>query len=181
MSSIFESVLDALKLNRIQPNFKQSSLRAFANHPKCHQGMSKSSSTPARILEKSSIFDRILDDFKLIGFQPNFEHVSLRAFVDHAKHHQGQQLQSGTSKSSSTQAKFPRFWILFLEDTHLEGVMIKIWLQSHEFKGIKNPIKDWWHFKYSGWSWCWFWRSWLGLVSLMTLWMVCKCPEGPIF
>ena len=24
-------------------------------------------------------------------------------------------------------------------------------------------------------------RSWLGLVSLMTLWMVCKCPEGALF
>ena len=33
MSSIFESVLDAFKLNRFQPNFKHSSLRAYADHP----------------------------------------------------------------------------------------------------------------------------------------------------
>jgi hypothetical protein len=33
MSSIFESVLDAFKLNRFQPNFKHNSLRAYADHP----------------------------------------------------------------------------------------------------------------------------------------------------
>ena len=62
-----------------------------------------------------------------------------------------------------------------------EGVMFKIWLKSDEFEGIKNPVKDQWHFKNSCWSWWWFWHSWLGLVSLMTLWMVCKCPEGVMF
>ena len=38
MSSNFERVLDALKLNRFQPNFKHSPLRAYADHPKRHQG-----------------------------------------------------------------------------------------------------------------------------------------------
>ena len=33
MSSIFEGVLDAFKLIGFQPNFKQSSLRAYADHP----------------------------------------------------------------------------------------------------------------------------------------------------
>ena len=50
----------------------------------------------------SSIFDRVLDAFKLIGFQPNFKHNSLRAFAGHPKCHQGHQHQSVTSKSSST-------------------------------------------------------------------------------
>ena len=57
MLSIFEGVLDAFKLNRFQPNFKHSSLKACAGHPKRHQGQqpqsgtSKSSSTPAGTLE----------------------------------------------------------------------------------------------------------------------------------
>ena len=36
MSSIFETVLDALKLNRFQPNFKLSLFRAYVDHSKCH-------------------------------------------------------------------------------------------------------------------------------------------------
>ena len=33
MSMIFVGVIDAFKLNRFQPNFKYSSIRAFADHP----------------------------------------------------------------------------------------------------------------------------------------------------
>merc|ERR1719481_717169 len=89
MSSIFESVLDAFKLNRFQPNFKQSSIRACGDHPKRHQGhqsqsgTSKSSSTPSKNLQISSILEGVLDAFKLIGFQPNFKHSSLKAYADH--------------------------------------------------------------------------------------------------
>ena len=43
MSSIFEIILDAFKLNRFQPNFKHSFLRAYEDHPKRHH----SSKTPA--------------------------------------------------------------------------------------------------------------------------------------
>ena len=91
MSSIFEGVLDAYKLNRFQPNFKHSSLRPYGDHPKCHQGhqtqsgISKSSSTPAKTLEISSIFEGVLDAFKLIRFQPNFKHSFIRACGDHPK------------------------------------------------------------------------------------------------
>ena len=111
MSSIFEGVLDAFKLNRFQPNFKHSSIRACEDYPKHYQGhqpqsgMSQSSSTPVKNLHLSSIFDRVLDAFKLIGFQPNFNHSSLRAYADHPYHHNGHLLQSGTSKSSSTPAR----------------------------------------------------------------------------
>ena len=103
MSSIFERVLDVFKLIRFQPNFKHGSPRAFADNPQCHQGhkprsgTSKSSSTPARTLEMSSIFEVDLDAFKLIRFQPNFKHSFTRACGDHPKCHQGHQHQSGTS------------------------------------------------------------------------------------
>ena len=46
------------------------------------RNVEKSSPTLAIILEMSSIFDRVLDAFKLIGFQPNLKHNSLRAFGD---------------------------------------------------------------------------------------------------
>ena len=78
MSSILEGVLDAFKLNRFQPNFKHSSLRAYYDHPKCHQEhqsqpkASISSSTPAKTLKMSSIFEVLLDAFKLNRFQQNF-------------------------------------------------------------------------------------------------------------
>ena len=95
-------------------------LRHMQTMQKCHQGQqpqsgtSKLPSTPARILEISLIFERVLDAFKLIRFQPNLKHNSLRACEDHAKHHQGQKPQSGTSKSSSTPARIPEvsegFW-----------------------------------------------------------------------
>jgi hypothetical protein len=90
MSSIFKGVLDVFKLIRFQPNFKHSSVRAFGDHPKHHHGhqpqseTSKSSSTPAKNLQMSSIFEGVLDAFKLIRFQPNFKHSSLRACGDHS-------------------------------------------------------------------------------------------------
>jgi hypothetical protein len=84
---------------------------AFADYPKRHQGhqpqsgTSKSSSTQARTLEMSSIFEGVLDAFKLLRFQQNFKHSSIRPCGDHPKCHQGHQHQSRTSKSSSTPAK----------------------------------------------------------------------------
>ena len=79
---------------------------------KCHQGhqttsgTSKSPSTPAKALEMSSIFEGVLDAFKLNRFQPNFKHCSsIRACGDHPKCYQGHQPQSGTSKASSTPAR----------------------------------------------------------------------------
>ena len=57
----------------------------------------QSSSSPAKTPEMSSIFERVLDAFKLIRFQPNFKHSFFRAYADHPKHHQGHQPQSGTS------------------------------------------------------------------------------------
>ena len=101
MSPIFERVLDAFKLNRFQPNFKHSSLRSCSDHPYCHQrhhphsGTSKSSSTPARTLEMSSIFEGVLVAFKLIRFQPNFKNSSIIVCGDYPKCHQGPLLQSG--------------------------------------------------------------------------------------
>ena len=78
MSSMFESVLNAFKLNRFQPNLKHNNLRACGDHPKRHQEhqpqpvTSKSSSTRAKTLEMSLIFEGVLDAFKLFRFQPNF-------------------------------------------------------------------------------------------------------------
>jgi hypothetical protein len=105
MPSIFEGVLDALKLNRFQKNLNHNSVVASAHHPKHHQGhqpqsgTSKSSSSPSISLEMSSIFEGVLDAFKLIRFQPSFKHSPIRACGDHQKSYQGHQPQSGTSKS----------------------------------------------------------------------------------
>ena len=72
ISLFFEGVLDAFRLIRCQPNFKQSSIRACGHHPKCHQGLqprsgtTKSSSTPVKNPQMSSIFQVVLDAFKLI-------------------------------------------------------------------------------------------------------------------
>ena len=38
LPSIYDSILDALNLNRLQPNFKYSFLRAYWDVPKHHQG-----------------------------------------------------------------------------------------------------------------------------------------------
>ena len=53
MSSIFERVLDAFNLNRFQPNFKQGFLRAYADHPKHHQGNQPQSGTSTIIINCS--------------------------------------------------------------------------------------------------------------------------------
>ena len=107
MSSIFQSVLDAFKLNRFTPNFKHNFLKAYADHPKNHQGhipiMIKETSTsqehPASTKPPamSSIFQNVLDAFKLNRFTPNFKHSFIRAFADHPKSHQGHQPQLGMS------------------------------------------------------------------------------------
>ena len=51
----------------------------------------QSSSTPAKTPEMSSIFERVLDAFKLIRFQPNFKHSFFRACADYVKCYQGHQ------------------------------------------------------------------------------------------
>ena len=63
----------------------------------------------------SSIFEGVLDAFKLIGLPSNFKQSFLRACADYAKCHQGQQPQSGTSKSSSTPARIPEISLIFEE------------------------------------------------------------------
>ena len=89
MSAIFEGVLDAFKLIRYQPNFKHIYIRACGDHPKCPQGhqcqagTSISSSTSARTPEMSSIFEGVLDAFKLIRFKPNFKHRSISCYKLH--------------------------------------------------------------------------------------------------
>ena len=40
-------------------------------------------------------------------------------------------------------ASLMMFWMVW---TCHEGALLKIWLKSVEFKGIKNSLKDWWHF-----------------------------------
>ena len=71
MSSIFQSVLDAFKLNRFTPNFKHNFLKAYADHPKNHQGhipimikdTSPSQERPASSKPPvmSSIFESVID------------------------------------------------------------------------------------------------------------------------
>ena len=63
----------------------------------------------------------------------------------------------------------------------LRELCLKFGWNPISLKASKNPVKDRWHFKNSGWSWWWFWHSWLGLMSLMTLWIVCKYPEEALF
>ena len=98
------------------------------------------------------------------------------------------------------------FWMVCLCS---EEAMLKIWLNSYEFEGIKIPLKDGWHFWSFCWSWWWLWmfltgagvlddvldglhmlwgnyvwnliKIWLGLVALMTFWMICICPEEAMF
>ena len=95
MSLIFEGVLDTFKLIGFQPNFKHSSLRAYEDHPYHHKGYqpqsgtSKSSSTPAKNLQMSSIFEGVLDAFKFMRFQPNFKLSSIRACGNYPKCPQG--------------------------------------------------------------------------------------------
>ena len=83
MSLVCESVLDYLKLNRFQPNFKHSFLLAYLDNSNPHQGhlphsgMSLILVTPATTASMSLIFERVLDGFKLHEFLPNFKHLKL--------------------------------------------------------------------------------------------------------
>ena len=129
MSLIFDRVPDAFKFIGFHPNFKHNSLRAFAdplsvirtsrkfkqrlqgpsrtypNHDQGHQPQSGTSSILQTSSNVSSIFESVLDAFKLNRFQPNFKNSSIRACGDNPKRHQGHQRQSGTSKSSSSPTK----------------------------------------------------------------------------
>ena len=76
-------------------DFNQILNRASSEHMQTIQNVIKdtspsqehpqSSSTPAKTPEMSSIFDRVLDAFKLNRFQPNFKQGFLRAYADHPK------------------------------------------------------------------------------------------------
>ena len=48
-----------------------------------------------------------------------------------------------------------------------EGAPFKIWLKSVEFEGIKNPLKDGWHFWSFCWCWWWLWMflTWAGVLD----------------
>ena len=35
---------------------------------------------------------------------------------------------------------------VWMDQSCFKEAKIKIWLKSVEFEGIKNPLKDWWHF-----------------------------------
>ena len=106
-TSIFEGVLDAFILIRFQPKFEHSSIKAWGGHLKRHQGhqpqsgTSKSSSTQAWTLKMTSIFEGVLDAFKLTIFQSNFNHSSIRACGDCLKCHQGHQPHLGSSLPST--------------------------------------------------------------------------------
>ena len=103
-------------------DFNQILNRASSEHMQTIQNVIKdtspsqehpqSSSTPAKTPEMSSIFERVLDAFKLNRFQPNFKQGFLRAYADHPKRHQGHQPQSGTStitiNSSKNSKMLPR-------------------------------------------------------------------------
>ena len=96
--------------------FNQILNKASSEHKQTIQNLNKdtspsqehpqSSSTPAKTPETSSIFERVLDAFKLIRFQPNFKHSFFRAFADHPKRHQGHQPQQGESKYHFVKIEF---------------------------------------------------------------------------
>ena len=65
----------------------------------------QSSSTPAKTPVMSSIFERVLDAFKLNRFQPNFKQGFPRSYADDQKHYQGHQPQSRTSTITITSSK----------------------------------------------------------------------------
>ena len=100
MSSIFETILDAFKLDRFQPNFKYSFLRSYADHPKRHQGHQPQSGMSIIIIDSSNTCNNVINLWgwswclQLNRFQQNFKLNLLRAYADHPKHHQGHQPQS---------------------------------------------------------------------------------------
>jgi hypothetical protein len=119
MSSIFERFHDAFNLNRFQPNFKLSFLRAYGDHPKLHQKPNprqkhpQSPSTPAKTREMSSIFEKVLDAFKLNRFQPKINIAS----SEHKEMFQNIIKNTSSSQehppSSSTPAKNPEMSSIF--------------------------------------------------------------------
>ena len=92
---------------------------ACADHPYCHHGCqpqsgtSKSSSTPAKNLQMSSIFQGVLDAFKLIGFQPNFKHSSLMTYADNLNVIKDTSPSQEHPQSSSTPGKSPEMSSIF--------------------------------------------------------------------
>ena len=76
-------------------DFNQILNRASSEHMQTIQNVIKdispsqenlqSSSTPAKTPEMSSIFERVLDAFKLIRFKPNLNYIFLRAYLDNPK------------------------------------------------------------------------------------------------
>ena len=90
-SSDFNQILN------IAPSRHMQNIQNVTKDTSTSQEHPQSSSTPAKTLETSSIFESVLDAFKLNRFQPNFKHGFLRAYADHPKHHKGNQPQSGTS------------------------------------------------------------------------------------
>ena len=96
--------------HRFQPNFKLSSLRACADHPRYHQGHQSQSGTSTIFINLSQeypltswtpamspFFERVLDALKLNRFSPNFKHSFLRVYGDNPKLYQGNKPQSGIS------------------------------------------------------------------------------------
>ena len=74
-----------LQTHRISSNFKHRFLRACADHLRCHQGhrliISTSQEHPvsSKPPAMSSIFEHVLDAFKLNKFQPDFKQSFLRS------------------------------------------------------------------------------------------------------
>ena len=128
MSLIFEGDLDAIKLNRFQQNFNFSLLRAYADHPKCHQGHQPQSGMPIIIIDSSNICSNVID---LWGWSC-FKHSFLRACEDHQKHLQGHHPQSGSSKSSSNPGRSLEIPSIF------EGILI-----ADNPKHILYPKPNW--------------------------------------
>ena len=86
----------------------------------------------------SLIFEGVLDAFKLIAFLPSFKHNSPSACADHAKCHQGQQSQSGTSKSSSRTARIPKMSSIFEGFPDAFKLIIFQTNFQHTFKTFSN-------------------------------------------
>ena len=100
LSSIFESVLDAFKLNRFKPNLKHSFLRSHEDHPKHHQGYQPQSGM-SMITTMSNNSINVIDLWKDSWYHQTqqisniFNHNFLRAYEDNTKCHQRHQHWSG--------------------------------------------------------------------------------------
>ena len=82
----------SLKSKRILQNFYHSSLRAYLNHPKHHQGHQPLSGTSISLIN-------VIDAFKLNRFQPNFKPV-MQQWKQKRKHEKGVFLAGSRSGSS---------------------------------------------------------------------------------